>query len=100
MTKFGLYTKFISQDGQRDSLADILMEAANGMKSCDGCDLYVVNIPEDEPNEVWVTEVWSNPIAHQESLSLDQSKTLIRKARPLIAGVEQMKLRVLGGKGI
>lgn len=100
MSKFGLYTKFITQDGERDFLVEILVETANGMKSVEGCDLYVINIPEDEPNGVWVTEVWNDPSAHQASLSLDQSKTLIQKARPLIAGVEQIKLRAVGGKGI
>jgi quinol monooxygenase YgiN len=100
MDKFGLYTKFTTHEGQRDSLVQILLEAASGMESVDGCDLYVVNIPDIDPNIVWVTEIWNDPSAHQASLSLDEAKVLIQKARPLIAGIEQIKLRPLGGKGI
>lgn len=100
MSKFGLYTKFITHEGERDSLANILLEAAKGMESVEGCYLYVINIPDEDPNAVWVTEIWSNPSAHQASLSLDQSKTLIQKARPLIDGVEQIKLSAIGGRGI
>ncbi|KYP79575.1 putative quinol monooxygenase [Ferroacidibacillus organovorans] len=100
MSKFGLYTKFITLEGERDSLIDILLEAAKGMESVEGCYLYVINIPDDDPNAVWVTEIWSNSSSHQASLSLDQSKTLIQKARPLIDGMEQIKLSSIGGKGI
>lgn len=100
MRKFGLYTKFITHEGERDSLVDILLAAAKGMESVEGCDLSVINIPDNEPHAVWVTEIWSNPSAHQASLSLDQSKTLIQKARPLIDGVEQIKLSAIGGRGI
>ncbi len=32
MSKFGLYTKFTTQEGARDSLVDILLEAAKGME--------------------------------------------------------------------
>lgn len=100
MDKFGLYTKFTTREGQRDSLVGMLLEAASGMASVEGCDLYTVNIPENELDSIWVTEVWSDSSTHQASLSLEQSKVLIQKARPLIAGVEQIKLCSVGGKGI
>jgi quinol monooxygenase YgiN len=99
MSKFGLCTKFTTHEGQRDSLVDVLLEAASGMESVEGCELYVVNIPDNEPDSVWVTEIWSDPSAHQASLSLEDAKVLIQRARPLIAGVEQIKLRPVGGKG-
>jgi quinol monooxygenase YgiN len=100
MNKFGLYTKFTTHEGQRDTLVQILLEAARGMESVEGCDLYVVNTPEGDSNSVWVTEIWSDPSAHQASISLEEAKVLIQSARPLIAGIEQIKLCSLGGKGI
>lgn len=99
MRKFGLYTKFTTHEGNRDTLVEMLLEAANGMESIEGCDLYVVNIPDNEPDSVWVTEIWSDPSAHQASLSLEEAKVLIQRARPLITGVEQVKLSPVGGKG-
>lgn len=100
MEKFGLYTKFIAQEGQRDSLAALLLEAANGIESVEGCDIYIVNIPDNDPTGIWVTEIWSDPAAHQASLKLEETQALIQQARPLIAGIEQIKLSALGGKGI
>ncbi|MFP4979438.1 putative quinol monooxygenase [Paenibacillus sp. CN-4] len=100
MNKFGLYTKFTAHEGQRDTLAGLLLEAAKGMDAVPGCDLYVVNAADGDPNSVWVTELWNDPAAHQASLTLDGAKELIQQARPLIAGIEQIKLRPLGGKGM
>jgi len=100
MSKFGLYTKFTTMDGQRDSLIEMLLEASAGMESVEGCELYVVNVPESEANGVWVTEIWTDPQAHQESLTLEGSQELMQRARPLIAGIEQIKLHPVGGKGI
>lgn len=100
MNKFGLYTKFTAHEGRRDELAGMLLEAAQGMASVESCDVYAINIPDEDSTGVWVTEVWSDSSAHQASLSLEEAKSLIQKARPLIAGIEQIKLTTLGGKGI
>ncbi|USB34101.1 antibiotic biosynthesis monooxygenase [Paenibacillus sp. YPG26] len=100
MSKFGLYTKFTTQEGQRESLVEMLLEAAGGMESVEGCILYVVNTPDNDPNGVWVTEIWISPSAHQASLILEEVKALIEKAKQLITGIEQIKLSPLGGKGI
>jgi len=70
------------------------------MALVDGCHLYVVNISDDEPNVVWVTEIWRDSVAHDASLLLDTAIALIQRARPLVVGVEQVKLRPVGGKGI
>ncbi|MCD1259811.1 antibiotic biosynthesis monooxygenase [Paenibacillus athensensis] len=100
MEKFGLYGKLTAQPGQRDELAALLLEAANAVEAADGCYLYIINLSEDEPDAIWVTEVWRDPAAHQASLALEETRSLIAKARPLIAGIEQVRLRTLGGLGL
>ncbi|ANS74507.1 antibiotic biosynthesis monooxygenase [Paenibacillus yonginensis] len=100
MDKLGLYTKFTAVEAQRETLLEMLLEAAHAMQSIEGCDLYVVNLPENDPNSIWVTEIWNDPSAHEASLTLESAKELIRKARPLISGIEQIKLRPQGGKGV
>ncbi len=52
MNEFGVYTKFTPLEGQRDLLVEMLLEAANGMALVDGCGLYAVDIPENEPRSV------------------------------------------------
>lgn len=66
--KFGMYAKFTAKPGERDQLADILLEAAAGAGDVPDCELYVVNVSETEPDTVWVTEVWSSAEAPAASL--------------------------------
>jgi quinol monooxygenase YgiN len=101
MNKFSLFGKFTVQDGERDKLADILMEAAESMKNIEECEIYLVNTSESEPNSVYVYEVWSNENAHQASLTLEATQTLIKRAKPIITGMERIStLKTRGGKGV
>jgi quinol monooxygenase YgiN len=78
-----------------------LLEAAESMKTSDECEIYLVNISESEPNSVYVYEVWSNENAHQASLTLESTQTLISRAKQIITGVEKLStLQTIGGKGI
>ncbi|WP_138493613.1 putative quinol monooxygenase [Paenibacillus pinistramenti] len=100
MEKFGLYTKFTAREGQRDTLAEILLAAADSMEFVKECVHYIINVPDGDQNAVWVTEIWNDRAAHQSSLSLESAKELIQKAKPLITGVEQITLNPVGGKGL
>ena len=64
------------------------------MQHVPGCERYLVNVPATEPDAVWVTEIWSSASAHLESLTHDEVKALIKKNRPLIAGMPL----IVGGK--
>ncbi|SIE39280.1 Uncharacterised protein [Mycobacteroides abscessus subsp. abscessus] len=45
--------------------------------------------------------MWSDEAAHQNSLSLESTKTLIKRAKPIIAGMERIStMEARGGKGI
>lgn len=101
MSKFGLFGKFTVKEGERDTLVEILLEAAESMENLVDCEIYLVNVSHDEPNSVFVYEVWSNESAHQDSLSLESTQTLIGRAKPIITGMERIcTLLPRGGKGI
>ena len=101
MNKFGLFGRFTVTEGERDTMVDILLEAADSMKDLEECEIYVVNISESEPNSVYVYEVWSNESAHQASLTLEATQTLIKRAKPIITGMDRIStLQPTGGKGI
>lgn len=101
MEKFGLFGKFLVDEVNRGALVEILLEAAESMEQLDECEIYQVSISEDEPNSVYVYEVWTNEQAHQASLKLEVTQTLITRARPIITGMERIStLNVKGGKGI
>lgn len=101
MSKFSLFGKFLVQEEERDTMVKILLEAADSMKNLDECEIYLVNTTESEPNSVYVYEVWSNEDAHQASLALEETQTLIRKAKTIITGIERISsLNTMGGKGL
>jgi quinol monooxygenase YgiN len=100
MSRFGIYGKFTAHAGKRDALVQALLEAAAGLQSFEGCEVYIINVSETEPDVVWVTEVWRDQAAHQASLAIPGTKDLIQRTRPLIAGIEQTKLVPVGGKGL
>ncbi|WP_099156905.1 putative quinol monooxygenase [Virgibacillus ndiopensis] len=101
MSKFGLYGKFTAVEGKRDTLVEILVEASKSMEELNECELYVVSIDNHDPDAVYVYEVWNDEKAHQASLSLEATQTLIQHAKPIIAGTERIStLSPVGGKGI
>ena len=101
MSKYSLFGKFTVQEGKRDTMVEILLEAAESMADFKECEVYLVNISPDEPNSVYVYEVWSNEEAHQGSLTLEATQKLIQRAKPIIAGMERIStLKTIGGKGV
>jgi quinol monooxygenase YgiN len=101
MARFGLCGKFTAAPGKRDELVDLLLDAANGLGQLPECEIYIVNKIDDEPDAVWVTEVWSTEEAHARSLQDPAVQAAIARGRPLIAGMsDQVKLRPVGGKGL
>jgi quinol monooxygenase YgiN len=93
--KFGLQGKLIAKEGCGDELTNLMLEASKMMQATDDCDLYVVGQEPDQPDHIWIYEVWSDEQAHQGSLQLPGVQQLIGKARPLIAGMaDQQKLKI------
>ncbi|WP_309244795.1 putative quinol monooxygenase [Cohnella silvisoli] len=100
LSKYVAFGKITSHPGQRDALAQILLEAADLMKAYEGCELYIVGTVDDDPDSVWVTEIFKDAEAHKASLALESVQEIIQRGRPLIVGGEQIKLNPLGGKGL
>jgi quinol monooxygenase YgiN len=95
---YGLIGKIHAVAGARDELAGILIEGVGGMP---GCRSYVVAHDPDDPNALWVTEVWTDADAHRASLALPSVRDAIARGRPLIAGFgERFETRPVGGHGL
>lgn len=94
---YGLIGQIEVVPGHRDELAGIL----SSMGPMPGCLSYVVATVEDEPDLLWVTEVWESRDAHAASLSLPDTQDAIGRGRPLIAGFgERIETTPVGGIGI
>lgn len=89
--------KLLAQPGQGEVLLQILLEAARGMEAVEDCFCYLVGTRAEEPDAVYVIEVWKDAAAHQASLALPVFQALIARARPLLAGMEDVPSLVIHG---
>ena len=74
-----------SVPGKQDLLVEILTRRSAELEGA-GCLLYEVGVDDEQPNTVFVAELWTSAGAHQHSLQLDSVQAAIREARPLLSG--------------
>ncbi|MCA0970490.1 antibiotic biosynthesis monooxygenase [Halobacillus litoralis] len=99
--KYGLYGKLVAAEGKRTQLAEIMTNVASFMNEVEGCELYIVNQTDEEPDAICVFEVWKDAEAHQSSLSLETTRNLIAQAKPILEDVQRIHtLETVAGKGI
>ncbi|KMS80237.1 putative quinol monooxygenase [Prauserella rugosa] len=70
--------------GRRDDLVAHLTRRSDALSRA-GCLLYEVGIG-DEPDTVYVMELWTSAEAHQASLQLPEVRDSIAQARPMLSG--------------
>ncbi len=80
---FGLIGQLKAQPGKRAELIEILKEGTGQMP---GNLAYMLNEDRDDPDAIWIVEIWRDEASHQASLSLPTVQAAIAKGRPLIAG--------------
>lgn len=71
--------------GKRDELVSHLIRRNDDLRGA-GCLLYDVGINDEDPDNVFVVELWESSAAHQSSLALPGVKAAIAAARPLLSG--------------
>ena len=71
--------------GKRDELVEILTRPSAELGTV-GCLLYEVGVSDEQPDTVFVAELWTSSEAHQASLQLDSVRAAISEARPLLSG--------------
>ena len=100
-SRVGRYVRMAALPGQGAALADTLLRVAGALRDAPGCELYLVNASADEPDTVWVTEVWSDAESSDRALSGDLSQAGIGEVLELLDGPpELVDLRPLGGAGL
>jgi quinol monooxygenase YgiN/uncharacterized cupin superfamily protein len=100
MSRVGRYAKFTAKPGQADALADRILEVAEGLRATPGCELYVINRVADEPEAVWVTELWSSQADVDAALETEEAKAAIPGVMALVEATERVDLVPVGGVGI
>ena len=97
-----LHGKLTAKAGHRDELADILLNASKFVAAIKGSKVYAIGRDENDPNSVYVTEIWDSKDDHNYSLKVESIRELIMKAMPIIDGQPQkgQELEIIGGAGI
>ncbi len=70
--------------GMRDQVVAVLTRRNQQMNEA-GCLLYEVGVNDDEPDTVFVAELWTSAEAHRNSLQLDSVRAAIAEAMPLLS---------------
>ncbi|MFT2815553.1 putative quinol monooxygenase [Leifsonia sp. A12D58] len=71
--------------GKRDELVAHLTQRSDALTQI-GCLAYEVGVNDDDPDTVFVVELWESAEAHQASLALPEVQASIAAARPLLSG--------------
>ena len=71
--------------GKRDELVGHLSQRNDALREV-GCLAYEVGVNDDEPDTVFVVELWESAEAHRASLALPEVQAAIAAARPLLSG--------------
>jgi quinol monooxygenase YgiN/mannose-6-phosphate isomerase-like protein (cupin superfamily) len=100
MTRVGRYVKIAAKAGQGDALAGQLLQVADALRATPGCELYVINRAPDEPEVVWVTEVWSSQAELDAALQTEEAKAAIPGIVALVEGTERIDVVPVGGVGL
>ncbi len=101
MPRIGRYARAIAKSGQGDRLAEILLGEARAAEAQPGCELYVINRIADEPDTIWVTEVWRSQEDMDAALADARERGAIEQALAVIDHfAEPIELIPVGGKGV
>ncbi len=71
--------------GKRDELLSHLTRRSDALRAI-GCLAYEVGVNDEQPDTVFVVELWESADAHRASLELPEVQESIAQARPLLSG--------------
>jgi quinol monooxygenase YgiN len=96
-----LLNRLTAKPGQRQRVVEILLESGKLFDDNQACLLYLVNESTDDPNLVWVIDLWTSKEAHIEALKSPELRPFVDQAMPHLEGMpEQIEVLPIGGKGL
>jgi quinol monooxygenase YgiN len=97
---YGYLGTMRTQPGKRDEVAAALVTGSTALRD-HGCRLYLVSVGAEDPDRIWVTEVWDSKEAHDASLQLAEVRAGIAETMPKLTGeFTSQELSVVGGLGL
>jgi len=97
---YGLLNKLTTRPGKRDEVVEILLESGKLLDD-PACLMYMVTESVDDPNVIWVVDLWTSKEKHAEALRTPELRPFVERAMPLLEGMpEQLEFNPVGGRGI
>ena len=66
--EFALLNQLTAKPGERDRVVEILLESGKLFDDNPACLLYLVADSADDPNLIWVVDLWTKEEEHSEAL--------------------------------
>jgi quinol monooxygenase YgiN len=96
-----LINRLTATPGQRQQVIETLVESGRLFDDNEDCLLYLVSESQDDPNVIWVVDLWTSEEAHTDALKAPALRPLVERAMPLLDGMpEQIRIHPVGGKGV
>jgi quinol monooxygenase YgiN/mannose-6-phosphate isomerase-like protein (cupin superfamily) len=99
MDRIARHGKMTAREGKADELAERMLAAAAELESDPGCELYLINRQADDPNVIWVTELWRDQAALDAAVEKIRGSDDVAAVMELVADGGMIELDLLGGKG-
>ncbi|HEX6681736.1 MAG TPA: antibiotic biosynthesis monooxygenase [Candidatus Limnocylindrales bacterium] len=97
---YGLLNKLTAKPGKRDEVVGILLESGKLIDD-PACLMYLVSEAADDPDTIYVTDLWTTKEQHAEALKIPALRPFIERTMPLLEGMpEQIELHPVGGIGV
>ena len=93
------YGRSLAKPGLGGELAERLLAAAAGLEDDPGCELYLIHRQADDPDVVWVTELWRSHADLEASQQRIRGSAEVAEVMALVADWQMIELDLLGGKG-
>jgi quinol monooxygenase YgiN len=96
---FALLNRLAAKPGERDVVVRNLLDSGRLFDDNPACLLYLVVEAVDDPDGIWVVDLWSSEEEHSTALQAPELRRYVSETVPLLRGApEQIQVRVAGGK--
>ncbi|GAB2872512.1 hypothetical protein GCM10027176_87580 [Actinoallomurus bryophytorum] len=82
---FSVYGRMTAVSGRRDELVALLQEGFRAGGDDSGLLTYSINTAPEDPDTIWMTQLWIDKAAHDATTRSEAVATVTRRLPPLLA---------------
>ena len=98
---YALINKLTAKPGKRQEVIQNLIDSGKAFQDNPACILYLVYEDAEDPNVIWVEDVWTSKEEHATALKQPELQPYIGQTVPLLEGMpDQTEVVPVGGKAM